>query len=63
MKCENFESSFSKLSSIEIFSKWESEVRPMIENDETFFHAKDVYLDLKPIWRLNSFNGNGVLRL
>ncbi|MHB8280188.1 MAG: L-rhamnose mutarotase [Candidatus Humimicrobiaceae bacterium] len=62
MKCENFKNSSSKLSSMEIFKKWTTKVRAMLINDETFFHTKDVLLDLKPVWRLDNFDDNGVLK-
>jgi L-rhamnose mutarotase len=61
MKCENFKNSFSKLSSTEIFIKWETEVVAMIEKDKTFFHTKDNYLDLEPVWRLDKFDKGGIL--
>ena len=63
MKCENFENSSAKLSSTEIFKKWTTKVRSMLINDEAFFHTKDVLVDLKPVWRLDSFDDSGVLKV
>jgi L-rhamnose mutarotase len=63
MKCENFKNSSSKLSSMEIFKKWTTEVRKMLVDDEEFFHTKDVLLDLKPVWRLDQFDENGNLKI
>ena len=63
MKCENFENSSSKLSSMEIFKIWTSKVRSMLITDVEFFHTEDVLIDLKPIWRLDDFDSNGNLEL
>jgi L-rhamnose mutarotase len=63
MKCENFENSRQKLAATDIFKKWTSLVRDMLVGDEAFFHTKDILLDLKPVWRLDSFDEKGVLKL
>ena len=63
MKCENFKNASSKLAATDIFKRWDTKVRPMLIRDESFFHIKDVLLDLKPIWRLDNFDNNGVLKL
>lgn len=63
MKCENFKEASSKLAATEIFKKWTAKVRAMLINDEDFLHTKDVLLDLKPVWRLDSFDNKGVLKL
>ena len=63
MKCENFENSRLKLAATDIFKKWTKLVRDMLVRDETFFHTKDVLLDLEPVWRLDSFDEKGVLKL
>ena len=62
MKCENFENSRSKLSSMDIFKKWTARVRAMLIQDEDFLHTEDVLLNLKPIWRLDNFDDKGVLK-
>jgi len=63
MKCENFKDASSKLAETDIFKKWTAKVRSMLINDIDFFHTKDVLLDLNPIWRLDSFDEKGVLKL
>ena len=63
MKCKNFNDSCSKLAETEVFKKWDTKVRSMLINDESFFHIKDVLLDLKPVWRLDNFDDSGVLKL
>ncbi|MDD5658917.1 MAG: L-rhamnose mutarotase [Actinomycetota bacterium] len=62
MKCQNFKDSISRLSSIEIYKKWTAKVRAMIMIDKDFFHTEDVLLDLKPVWRLDEFDENGILK-
>ena len=63
MKCENFKDANAKVEKTEVFKNWDIKVRDMIISDEIFFHTKDVLLDLEPIWRLDNFDNNGVLKL
>jgi len=62
MKCENFNETCLKLANVEIVKDWDDKVREMLISDETFFHTKDVLLDLEPVWRLDNFDGKGVLK-
>ena len=34
----------------------------MLITDIDFFHTEDVLLDLEPIWRLDDFNEDGMLK-
>jgi L-rhamnose mutarotase len=54
MKCENFNDSCLKMASMEVFKNWDIKVREMLISDESFFHTKDVLLDLEPVWRLDN---------
>jgi len=60
MKCEKFEDSKARLAATDIFQKWTCLVREMLLEDESFLHTSDVLLDLSPVWRLDSFDEQGV---
>ena len=62
MKCENFNLTNSILANVEVFKDWDVKVREMLISDESFFHTKDVLLDLEPVWRLDNFDNKGVLK-
>ena len=63
MKCENFSLTNSILADVEVFKDWDIKVREMLICDDTFFHTKDVLLDLNPVWRLDNFDDNGILKI
>jgi L-rhamnose mutarotase len=62
MKCENFKVSMAKAEKSEVFMKWDEIVREWIISDESFFGTKEMLTDLEPVWRLDSFDKNGLLK-
>jgi L-rhamnose mutarotase len=62
MKCENFNLTNSILEGVKVFKDWDVKVRDMLMEDVSFFHTKEVLLDLEPVWRLDNFNDKGVLK-
>jgi L-rhamnose mutarotase len=62
MKCENFKDSCAKVEATKVFKDWDIKVREWLISDEPFFHTKDVLLDIGPVWRLDNFDGNGILK-
>ncbi|MBN1299321.1 MAG: L-rhamnose mutarotase [Actinobacteria bacterium] len=62
MKCENFRIALAKAEKSEVFMKWRAIVKKWIVSDELFFHTKEIFLNLQPVWRLDSFDRDGFLK-
>lgn len=62
MKCEDFYKTSTELLENKIFQEWDEKVRDMMILEEPFNPLKEAILDLEPVWRLDYFDNNGIIK-